>query len=508
MRVLPLLILLASAAFAADAPTPDLDARKELILARLRAIDTRDSAARRIAALEEKIPALAGPKLDEANTELGKLTAAHKTAVAEIQRLDKKLKQPLAAAKPAEPPPPFAPPPTVEVPVKTLELQNGTAINARRLLLADDNGKKTYRVTLLNGSIRVLDGDDVALVKDNHDFFKQYKERPARAAEAKAYRDLLAEKTRLDAECARAAARASEFQETFAKLKEQRDKAPTPQVLDDYVENRKNLEILTAQFEAAKKNAAAFQLRIDAFKELQIYFALVEKRNPAKAMDDLENFKLPAKPSDSSSAAATQPDWSAGIKQPDPPPVPPRTSTTPREPEVAALPADKKIEDSQQPRAIDPQPSTDPARSDSADPAPKNRPREPLAPDTLSPANTEPSTATQPSVAAPPSATTDAQPASNPAAPLKPPDPLAAAHNQQTLIVLLSAALALALIAAAFFAIRSAKSSRLARQSQSDLFNADRFNCPECGESIPLAARSCRFCHAILSEKDKPSDAT
>lgn len=31
-----------------------------------------------------------------------------------------------------------------------------------------------------------------------------------------------------------------------------------------------------------------------------------------------------------------------------------------------------------------------------------------------------------------------------------------------------------------------------------------RFPCPECGESIPTAAKSCRFCNAIITQKDKP----
>lgn len=32
---------------------------------------------------------------------------------------------------------------------------------------------------------------------------------------------------------------------------------------------------------------------------------------------------------------------------------------------------------------------------------------------------------------------------------------------------------------------------------------SDRFNCPECGESIPVAAKSCRFCQTIISDKDR-----
>jgi len=33
---------------------------------------------------------------------------------------------------------------------------------------------------------------------------------------------------------------------------------------------------------------------------------------------------------------------------------------------------------------------------------------------------------------------------------------------------------------------------------------SDRFRCPECGEHIPLKARMCRFCRAVITEKDKP----
>jgi hypothetical protein len=32
----------------------------------------------------------------------------------------------------------------------------------------------------------------------------------------------------------------------------------------------------------------------------------------------------------------------------------------------------------------------------------------------------------------------------------------------------------------------------------------DRMPCPECGESIPVLAKHCRFCQAIISEKDRP----
>ena len=31
-----------------------------------------------------------------------------------------------------------------------------------------------------------------------------------------------------------------------------------------------------------------------------------------------------------------------------------------------------------------------------------------------------------------------------------------------------------------------------------------RFPCPECGESIPVEAKFCRFCNAVISIKDKP----
>lgn len=34
--------------------------------------------------------------------------------------------------------------------------------------------------------------------------------------------------------------------------------------------------------------------------------------------------------------------------------------------------------------------------------------------------------------------------------------------------------------------------------------DAARFSCPECGESIAVAARSCRFCSAIITDEDKP----
>lgn len=35
---------------------------------------------------------------------------------------------------------------------------------------------------------------------------------------------------------------------------------------------------------------------------------------------------------------------------------------------------------------------------------------------------------------------------------------------------------------------------------------SDRFPCPECGESIAVAAKYCRFCQCILTEKDKPQE--
>lgn len=36
---------------------------------------------------------------------------------------------------------------------------------------------------------------------------------------------------------------------------------------------------------------------------------------------------------------------------------------------------------------------------------------------------------------------------------------------------------------------------------------AKRFNCPECGESIAASAKHCRFCQAIISDKDRPRSA-
>lgn len=36
---------------------------------------------------------------------------------------------------------------------------------------------------------------------------------------------------------------------------------------------------------------------------------------------------------------------------------------------------------------------------------------------------------------------------------------------------------------------------------------ADRFPCPECGESIASAAKHCRFCQCIISDKDRPGAA-
>lgn len=42
-------------------------------------------------------------------------------------------------------------------------------------------------------------------------------------------------------------------------------------------------------------------------------------------------------------------------------------------------------------------------------------------------------------------------------------------------------------------------------QSQKKTAKADRrFPCPECGESIPTAAKSCRFCNAVITMKDRP----
>jgi hypothetical protein len=32
---------------------------------------------------------------------------------------------------------------------------------------------------------------------------------------------------------------------------------------------------------------------------------------------------------------------------------------------------------------------------------------------------------------------------------------------------------------------------------------AERFNCPECGESIPVVAKVCRFCNAVITDKDR-----
>jgi stage V sporulation protein SpoVS len=40
--------------------------------------------------------------------------------------------------------------------------------------------------------------------------------------------------------------------------------------------------------------------------------------------------------------------------------------------------------------------------------------------------------------------------------------------------------------------------------SGNDSTTDNRFACPVCGEFIPVAARACRFCDAILTEKDKP----
>lgn len=46
---------------------------------------------------------------------------------------------------------------------------------------------------------------------------------------------------------------------------------------------------------------------------------------------------------------------------------------------------------------------------------------------------------------------------------------------------------------------------RLRAEKHKDSNAEQRFNCPECGESIPVAAKLCRFCHALLTIKDRPA---
>src|SRR5579862_6634371 len=472
MRAFALFSLLAFATAAGEAPNPfdpnpapaanANDARKELIQARQKANDAREALRRRIADLEEKIKALSGAEADKATADLAKLNAAYKNAVAEVQRLDKKLKEPPAVAKAPDPPPP---PPPQEVPVKTLEMQDGAALNVHRLLLAEDNGRKTYRVTFFNGSVRTIDGADVVAVKDNRDFFKQYKERSARADEAKAWRGLLDEKARLNAE---------------------RDKSPTPQVLDDYVENRKNVQILTTQADTAMKIAAAFQQKVEAFIEQQMYFALVEKRNPLKAITDLEAFKPPTPKSEARKTEPSKPP-AAEVKTPAIADAATDANSSANLPPRVDAPAEKSNE---APATVPAQPA-----ANSLEPIPPENvlPVEPktvvtntqTGPQPFEPRmNNEPATQNEP----------QNEPRPQGSGPARAHDPL---------IILLSAALALASIAAIFFALLSAKSARLLRQLQSNQVNTARFNCPECGESIPIAARSCRFCQAILSAKDK-----
>jgi len=36
----------------------------------------------------------------------------------------------------------------------------------------------------------------------------------------------------------------------------------------------------------------------------------------------------------------------------------------------------------------------------------------------------------------------------------------------------------------------------------------ERFNCPVCGEAIPVAAKMCRFCNAVITANDKPKPAS